>query len=53
MGIVWWVDKASDCGSTLKYEYNRVFAGRNWNNGETVGANTVLTLSFTDTEIHQ
>ena len=21
----------------LKYEYNRVFAGRNWNNGETVG----------------
>ena len=22
---------------SLKYEYNTVFAGRNWNNGETVG----------------
>lgn len=26
----------------VQYEYNKVFAGRNWNNGETVGEHRVF-----------
>jgi len=33
---------------TNQYEYNDVFAGRNWNNGETVGKRVLSPLSLSE-----